>query len=388
MMKEIDEPMTSEPKKRLRERLHFFDNFRSSLILLVIVFHVAISYMSKPPQWWYVIDTQNHPLFDLFVMVTDVFIMPALFLAAGYFALPTLLRKGGGEFWRGKMLRIVLPWIGGVMLFAPLITYMIYFSRTAAPPPYIPYWSEHFFVSADYNQAHYWFLGALSWFFALLTALFYLRPRLFYPSRAPRRPAAYFFALFVLLTGGGFVVGNVFVPADAWFHRLYVFSFQPTRVLLCLAYFFLGVYAWRERWFTSRGYCPNLRTWLPLAALTLGAFIWYRIAFTLAAQPTLPVKIGHGILHAAFCLAATLALLALFQKYVNQSNRYWRNVAANSYVIYYIHQFAVLPLTYLLQKSSLPVAVKYIGVSVSAVLLCWAAANLLRRLLPQSAAAK
>ena len=72
--------------------------FGGAIILLVIVFHVAIGFMTKPPQWWYVIDTQKNGFFDLFVMATDVFIMPLLFFAAGYFTLPSLLLSAASKF--------------------------------------------------------------------------------------------------------------------------------------------------------------------------------------------------------------------------------------------------------------------------------------------------
>ncbi|WP_346355681.1 acyltransferase family protein [Azotosporobacter soli] len=372
-----------ETKKRVRERLYFFDNLRTAIILLVIVFHVAISFMHKPPQWWYVIDTQNSKLFDLFVMLADVFIMPVLFLTAGYFALPALLRKGGSAFWRSKGLRIVLPWLCGVMLFAPLITYMIYFSRTPTPPPYIPYWSEKFFLSQDYNQAHYWFLGALAWFYAALTAAFYLKPKRFYPSKSPQHPTTRAFILFGFVTAGGFLVGNLFMPADAWFHKLYVFSFQPSRVFLCFAYFCLGVYAWKKRWFTAKGYQPALRNWLPLTGLSLMVFVAYRLAFTLETPVPLLFKVGHGIVHAFFCLAMTFALLAAFRTYGNGAGPVWRNLAKNSYGIYYIHQFFVLALTYVVQKWTVSVWLKYSGVSLTALLSCWLCAELIRRFLPR-----
>ena len=373
----------SKPPERGRkkERLYFFDNLRGAIILLVIVFHVAIGFMTKPPQWWYVIDTQKNGFFDLFVMATDVFIMPLLFFAAGYFTLPSLLRKGGSVFWQNKGLRIILPWICGVLLFAAPITYMIYFSRMPVPPPYIQYWSNKFFHLPDYNQAHYWFLGMLTWFYAFLTATFYFKPRAFYPSKTPQAPGLKFLLGFGVLTGLGFFAGNLFATADAWVHDLYVFSFQPTRVLIYIAYFLLGVYGWRERWFTLKGYRPKLTLWLPAAAAMLLIFIGYRLSFTLLTPVPVLFKLGHGLVHAFFCLTTCFALLALFQSRFNSGEGLWRNLGKNSYVIYYIHQFVVLPLAYLVQKMELSVWLKYAGVSLGAVILCWGAANLIDKVI-------
>lgn len=86
-----------------------FDNLRAFVILLVVVFHTAIGYMQPSVEWWYVVDTQKSALFNLFVMNTDVFIMPIMFFIAGYLAVPALQKKGAGVFWLSKGLRIVIP---------------------------------------------------------------------------------------------------------------------------------------------------------------------------------------------------------------------------------------------------------------------------------------
>ena len=75
-------------------RMVFLDNLRAFVVVLVIVLHGSMSYMAYAPSWWYVLDPQNSLLFTMLVLVVDVPIMPIMFFIAGYFALPSLQKRG------------------------------------------------------------------------------------------------------------------------------------------------------------------------------------------------------------------------------------------------------------------------------------------------------
>lgn len=368
-MGSIDLGKKTESAGSADKRMYFFDNLRAFVILLVIVFHAAIGYMSPPPEWWYVIDTQKHPIFNVFVMNTDVVMMPILFFIAGYFALPALEKKGALIFWQEKNSRIVIPWIAGVLFLAPAITYMIWYSRTNMPPEYFSYLTNIFFSAATFNHAHYWFLGDLLWFFVLLTAAYRINPLLFQRKTVPIVPRAGFFLLFGLVTGTTFFLANLFFQADVWFSKLVVISFQPTRLLLYLGYFALGAYGWRNLWFTRSGYNPSLRYWLSAALCMLLIFTTYRILVGNTEQIIL--KTGHALVHSFFCLAVVFAAIGLFHKYCNSNAYVWRRLSANSYRIYYIHQLILLPIAYMVQNIVLNLWIKYLLVSIIAVILCF-----------------
>lgn len=350
-------------------RMYFLDNLRAFIVLLVIVFHVAIGYMDPPVQWWYVNDTQHNPIFNLFVMNTDVFIMPMMFLIAGYFTVPVLQKKGISTFLREKFLRIVLPWIGGVLFLAPAITYMIWYSRTSTPPAYMSYLFANFFTDVSFNHAHYWFLGNLAWFYLVAIIIYKVNPSLFRKQAESSDPSAWSFLLFGLVTAVGFFIPNLFFHADAWLSKLYVISFQPTRFFMCICYFVLGIYAWRNRWFTAGGYMPRFTYWGSLAIVMMLVFSYYRITFSNTAPIVL--KVGHALAHSFFCLAAVFGFITLFHKHVNSKAYLWRRLSANSYTIYYIHQGVVLPITYMVQKLELFIWVKYLSVSIACVVLCF-----------------
>ncbi|SFM22777.1 acyltransferase family protein [Pelosinus propionicus] len=350
-------------------RMYFMDNLRSFIILLVIAFHVAIGYMAPAPEWWYVVDSKSNPIFNIFVMTTDVFIMPILFLLAGYFTMPVLKKQGMSRFLREKFFRIVIPWIAGVLFLAPAITYMIWYSRTSTPPAYFNYWMTNFFSAATFSHAHYWFLGDLTWFLIFFSVLYKRFPTVFQRNEKVSSPSFGFLVLFGLGTAATFFIANLYFYADAWFSRLYIISLQPTRFFLYVCYFALGIYAWLKRWFTELGYMPRFEYWMSSSVIAMLAFVCYRITFT----DTTPIllRAGHAILHSFFCLTTAFGFISFFHKDFNRKGDLWRRLSANSYRIYYIHQFVVLPIAYMVQKLEFSVWVKYFSVSIISVLSCF-----------------
>jgi glucans biosynthesis protein C len=79
------------------------------------------------------------------VLLLDVPIMPILFFLAGYFALRSLQKRGTWLFLKDKLVRIGIPWIFGALFLAPLITYMIYFSR-GMPTSFLEFWRTDFWT--------------------------------------------------------------------------------------------------------------------------------------------------------------------------------------------------------------------------------------------------
>ncbi|MBM7867466.1 acyltransferase family protein [Heliobacterium gestii] len=350
------------------ERLYFIDNLRVFTIFLVIVLHASLCYMVYAPQWWYVVDPQRSFVFDINVLLIDIFIMPTMFFAAGYFATPTLRKKGTGAFWIDKGWRILLPWVLGSLCLAPLIAYMIIFSRTDTPPNYIGFWFGDFW-GPYFQQAHYWFLGVLTLFFLAFTLVNGLIPRVFQKEARATQPSRWLFPAFLIITTGAFLAGNLFYSADAWEHISYLFVIQPARIGIYAAYFALGIYSWRCGWFTAFGYRPRPLGWSLAAVITAIAYLAYRIAHP--APTELIVKLGWGLLQNAFSMTTFFALLALFQRYVNQGGYWWRRFGENSYGIYYIHNLILLPTVYLLRPTGLPVLLKFVIVVLFTMLFAF-----------------
>ncbi len=275
---------------QLTNRLHFMDNLRGIIIVMVILLHTSLCYMAYAPEWWYVLDPDRSLLFTCIVLLLDVFIMPAMFFISGYFTFSSLRRKGTSLFIRDKVWRIALPWVMGVFLMVPPLAYMIYFSRSI-PLPYLDFLTGDFLGKA-YQQAHYWFLGVLLGFIIVVTVISKLFPALLKKPDNGKVPGLFFHTGFIVLTTLFFLGADQFFSLDAWIHPGYVFVFQPVRIAGLFVWFLLGIYCEQNRWFTDTGYNPKELPWT-LVSLTFGIlYLAWKLTLirNLRSQPGLRIK--------------------------------------------------------------------------------------------------
>lgn len=69
------------------QRYHSFDSLRATMMLLGLVLHTAINYMTFPTgDTWPYKDAQTSPTFDILVAFIHSFRMPTFFVIAGFFA--------------------------------------------------------------------------------------------------------------------------------------------------------------------------------------------------------------------------------------------------------------------------------------------------------------
>ncbi len=359
-------------------RLYFLDNLRAWVVLLVIVLHGSMTYMAYAPTWWYVLDPKHSEFFTWLVLLLDVPIMPGLFFIAGYFALSSLQKKGSRQFLKDKLVRVALPWIFGVVCLAPLITYMIYFSR-GVPMGFLEFWRTDF-MGKLYQQSVYWFLGVLLLLFVLLAWVYEWGDRLHSLPRIVQPTGKVWAAFGGLIAAGFFIISLSFGPDD-WWHN-YVIVYQPVRVPLYIGYFVLGIYAYRRGWFTPGGYKPEIGPWGWAAVLSGLAYLAYRWNVANTPDSTILIKIGMALLFNAFCFAAVLAGAALFQQKANSAGRVWSSLAANSYGIYYFHPLILFPLAYLIVSLDWPVLLKAAIIILLTIGLAWGLAALVLKRVP------
>jgi peptidoglycan/LPS O-acetylase OafA/YrhL len=318
-----------------RKRHYYLDNLRSFTVLVVIVFHAALAFMVYCPSWWPVIDPQQNVFFLGVVVLTDVPIMPIMFMIAGYFGIASLARKGQWTFWRDKLLRIVLPWVVGFLIIAPTSPYIWLVARHK-DPSFDYFWLYMFFTKTFNTQGALWFLGVLTFFYLLLSLAYRMFQGLGKTDEQTTPPGWKFFLLFWLVPSAVFIAINQHWYDFSWVPVKFILWVQPTRVSLEAFYFALGVYAYRRQWFGARDYTPSVILWVPLAIASGAGFFWYKMHFGFL-MPLLQVRIGHGLLHCFFCLTSTFALLGLFRSYLDWSTPFLARLAAGSYAIYWVH---------------------------------------------------
>jgi hypothetical protein len=265
--------------------------------------------------------------------------------------------------------RIVIPYFAGITLLAPAINYIYFLSRFSAPPAYFDYWVNIFFGLAR-QHAHLWFLGVLTLFYLIVSLAYYFYKPLGKVKDSPTLPSCKVIIGFGLLASLAFFCTKQFVDDYSWVMVKHVIMFQPTRCVIYALYFALGIYAHRHQWFTAYGYIPSIQFWAPAATMLGGIYSQYKITFW-AKRELLLVMAGNDLLYSFFCLAAIFALAASFHRWLNYTSNLLSKLAANSFGIYFIHQPIVMLLVLAIRGYALNVFVKYLIVSVVAILLCY-----------------
>lgn len=353
------------------KRLYFLDNLKWFIIWLMTLFHAAMCYMAYAPEWWYVVD-QSQPVFSatVFILWVDIFIMPVMFFISGYFGLMSLTKHGAGTFWRKKIGRIAVPWIFGSMVFAPLVTYIILASRHAP----VDFWTFYttLFWGPLYEQAQYWYLGALLALYILLTIAVAVVPSLWRQSLTPKKPSVLLYAaLIALSTASIYATGSVMHP-DTWSFYAYILVLQPVRIVTYILVFFLGAWAWRSRWFEMGGYTPSAWFW-GLATLVLSpAYLYQKLFLAACGADAATLALANAVTQGPFMWSATLFLVAFFQRQLDYTTPLLTNLSATSYPVYYLHMEVLFPVAWLFTTlPALNVYLKYIVVCALTLGICY-----------------
>ncbi len=357
-------------------RLYFLDNLKTFIILLVVFFHSAYAYSIYYSEDWFVVDTQKSLFFDVFIMVAFAFLMPVMFFVAGYFGNRSLARKGLLPFWRDKFYRIIIPWALGVLILAPARGYMHSLSRNLYPS-YLGYWAHYFFGTEyqTHGQAQFYFLGMLTLFYAVLSVVYLIHRPIGNVSDKPTKPSSLFFVLFGVGTGLIFWGGNLVIGEAIW-PKIAIFDVPGTRFIPYMAYFFLGVFGYKQQWFTPSGYNPALKKWLPMC-LPMCPLSFFTFLIFLD-KKLIPAEIGmacYSLSYFFFCMTAVFSLLAFFQRRVGFTSGLLASLSANSYAIFFIHYSVILWIILALRELQWIPFMKWLLVGILSTIVCYCVAR-------------
>jgi glucan biosynthesis protein C len=107
-----------------QERRYDLDWLRVLGVLLLVPFHVALIFVLDPKSIMYIKDVVNSPALDEAAGFVHMWHMPLLFIISGsatYFALGF---RSAGQYLRERFLRLLVPFLFGVLTFVPLTTYI------------------------------------------------------------------------------------------------------------------------------------------------------------------------------------------------------------------------------------------------------------------------
>jgi glucans biosynthesis protein C len=374
-----------------KARLQYIDNLRIVLISMVVLLHLAITYGAEG-DWFY---NEKVPeniasavVLTLYTTIAQAFTLAFFMMIASYFNPPAYDRKGPGAFVKDKLKRLGIPLLLFWAVVNPLLVMMIRVLEGASPIP--PGVSLPTFWIHSTNVGPMWFVELL-----LILSLFYALWRLATTRRsttAPppppaageaRAPGNGALALFALVVGLITFVVRLAWPVDRWLEPLH---FQLAQHPQYIAYFLVGIYAYRRNWFAGMR-VAQAKLW---ACVAVGLVLSYPVIVVLSGA--LEKGVGefkgrltwqsalYSVWEQYLCLAIVVALLVWFRDRFNRQGKLAAAMGADTYAVYFIHPAVIIPLAYALSGIVLVGVIKWVLVAPLALALCFAVAHLLRKL--------
>jgi peptidoglycan/LPS O-acetylase OafA/YrhL len=371
-------------------RIPAFDYLRSFGVLLVLLHHAVLAYVTfgflnpQDPTGTFspIVDSAKWAGFDLVVLLNDTFFMPLMFFVSGLFVWRSLQRKGTARFLLNRLTRLGIPFLIGVVVLIPLAFYPTILEIQLVYGDYQSFW-EFWIDFAGRGFAPpgpMWFLWLLL-AFDCLAALTYLILRRAGSRSEPRSSSVLDNSLFfaVGLIGLSFAaylpMRGSFAPGE-WM-GIGPFEVEIVRVFVYLLYFGAGV-AIGARGLERSAFRPDgpfaKRWWAWLLAWLL-SYGGLTLAFVMAPQS--PMAMYIFIVEMAL---AVLGLSAVFVRFARRPVPILDSLSANSYGIYIIHYLVVIWLQYALLPIDLPAIAKGAIVFFGGLALCWGLVAALRRI--------
>jgi fucose 4-O-acetylase-like acetyltransferase len=370
----------SESTSRGR-RIHWMDNLRTVIILLVVLYHVGGVYEAAGLWGWFWIvdDPATITWVGIVGIVFDIFMMPTLFFISGYLTPASLKNKNGGEFLKGKFKRLMVPWAMAVFTLIPLYKVIFLYSRNLPQEP----WSTYFHITNPNSQNWLWFLPVLFLFNVLYLLL--SKANIKFQKTSLRVAVA---GTFVTGFAYSFLIGGI-LGFRSWTLTPLI-DFENERLLIYFMTFLLGVLCYRQDIFAEKPKSKTLYTiansvaWLPVTLHILVRL--YPIFFPdgFAITPLYRV-----IWHLSFDLSLLCMLYVMIQsfwRYLDKTGKLWDVLNRNSYGVYVIHVIMIGIFGTLLLNLNLPALVKYptliASTYVSSNLLIWAYRSVVQTVKP------
>jgi hypothetical protein len=328
---------------------------RYLMILLVVVYHSVAAYATVVP-WWIYHDASFFAA-DITRELLDVFMMPVLFFVSGYFVLPSLKKRTVSKFLVDKARRLLIPWVLAVLIITPLL---FYDTPNQIVKPFWSYWltfmrgfpTQLSYLPHTLTQGPYWFISLLFAFFLVFALIYAVTRRQWSGAAAPaerkassERSVLVTLALFAVLTFVGYFTSLLILPDTSWLTLGMFLEFQPTRLVLLVCYFALGVYAQSRQWLAGARSLGNPALWGGISVALAIAYLMVSqpLFLDLAAVPgpSIGLLLPFALIRSVLVLSILFFLLTVGFRYWNRANRFDRELSATSYDIYLSHVWFV-----------------------------------------------
>lgn len=342
------------------QRYHAFDSLRAVMMLLGLVLHSAMGYVTFPTaRVWPFKDPHPNAFFDLLVMFIHTFRMPVFFVIAGFFATFLYTTRGAHMLFRNRAQRIALPLACGWIILFPLVIVAAGFTQ-ARSSVQIPVDPNDLTIGRLLNHLmHLWFLYDLLILYSVALLVLPFVQRI--PQKVRDRILDGFSWVVPVIWGPvcfSLLTVLTLYPMQEWALETSDSFLPPLRILAAYGVFFL--FGWFL--YNRRMLLPTFsqRAW---GTFFVGVIFFGLYVFCIGRAFTMGPTGGLHILAIVSLAAATwffiYGFIGLFLRYLEKPIPLARYMADASYWMYLVHLPCTIVLPAFLSTLPLPTFVKF-----------------------------
>ncbi len=336
-------------------RIHWMDNLRTIIILLVVLYHVGGVYEAAGLWGWFWIvdDPATISWVGIVGIIFDIMVMPTIFFISGYLTPVSLKKTTGWGFLKGKLKRLMVPWLMAVLTLIPLYKVIFLYSRNLPQE----HWSTYFHITNPNSQNWLWFLPVL-FLFNMLYLLF-TKANIRIPNISLKGAVL---GIFVIGFVYSFSIGGM-LGFRSWTLTPLI-DFENERLLLYFMAFLLGSLCFRQTVFAEKPQSKTLYTvvnsvaWIPVTTHIFARLIPFFVPEGFLISPLVDRLIWWLSFYLSL-LCLLYLMIETFRRYLDKTNRIWSELNKNSYGVYIIHVIVIGVFGTLLLNLNLPALVKY-----------------------------
>jgi fucose 4-O-acetylase-like acetyltransferase len=335
-------------------RLYWLDNLRTVTIFLVVLYHVGGVYESAGlwGSFWIVDDPATITWVGIVGIIFDVMVMSSMFFISGYLIPASMRNKSGWRFIKGKLKRLMLPWLVAVFTLIPIYKIIYLYSRNLPQE----HWSTYFHITNPNSQNWLWFLPVLFAFDILY--LLFVKVKIKIPNISIKVAV---FGSMVIGFAYSFVIGG-FVGFRSW-TLTPVLDFENERLLLYFVAFLLGVFFHQRNVLSKLSESKklynivNATSWIPITVHISARVYPFLYPEGFSITPMYRLIWWSSFYLSLLCLL--YLMIETFRRYFDRTGKIWDELNRNSYGVYIIHVILIGVFGTLLLNLNVPALVKY-----------------------------
>jgi glucans biosynthesis protein C len=365
-------------EQKQQTRLHYIDNLRAIIIILVVIGHAAATY-SGLGMWYYienkVSDIGSIVFFASFLAITQSFDMSFLFMLAGYFTPHSFDVKGPARFIKNRLFRLGLPLLIYILIIHPLAVKLAYPNVNIID----------FFINGLKSLSIFGWSGPL-WFVEVLLifTVIYAILRILLRKKMSFVPPKINFInislLTLIITIIAFLI-RIVMPIGTAFMNLQ-FPFFSGYIVM----FIIGIISKRlelfdnidsrtgKKWLITFSICYACFTLLIIfgvpmiggARIVIGGFTWQSFAYALWESFS--------------CVTISIGLIGIFRSRFNRQNRLQKLLSENYFGVYVFHAPILIAISVSIKWLVIHPLIKFILAAACAITVSYLFTFLVRKI--------